>query len=605
MQVGTILRNRYKIIRLLGSGGFGQTYLAEDLDIPSNPKPKCVVKHLRPQNRDPGVIQVAQNLFNREAEVLYRLGNLHNQIPKLFAHFQEGGEFYLVQEFIDGEDLSKEIFTGKCFEEDSVKQLLEEILEVLAVVHQQNIIHRDIKPANLMRRRHDGKIILIDFGAVKEIMTVNAEGHSDTVAIGSPGYMPNEQAARQAKLCSDVYAVGMLGIFALTGIQPQQLPIDPTTGEVIWRNWTKVSLGFARVLDKMVLYHFSQRYHSAAEALQAVSQLKPKPKPSLPRREVLKTLGWLGAGVGLTVVGGKLISGNSDSEPQIPSTTLEPAVTQITATPTSLQTLKFETVTVNQRGDITKRQNQEAKYFVENLGNGITLEMVQIPGGTFTMGSPATEAKRYSSESPQRQVKVPAFFMGRYEVTQDQYQAIIGSNPSNFKGGKRPVEQVSWNEAVEFCKRLSQQTGRKYRLPSEAEWEYACRAGTTTPFYFGETITPTLVNFNGSATPYASAPKGIYREETTEVGNFPPNAFGLYDMHGNVWEWCEDNWHDNYQGAPTDGSAWLTGGDNSRRLLRGGSWFNNPENCRSANRYRSSPDDRFIIIGFRVVVVVA
>jgi formylglycine-generating enzyme required for sulfatase activity/uncharacterized caspase-like protein len=270
-----------------------------------------------------------------------------------------------------------------------------------------------------------------------------------------------------------------------------------------------------------------------------------------------------------------------------------------------LQTFQFETVTVDAKGTITNRRNLEAKYFVEDLGNGVTLEMVQIPGGTFTMGSPETEAGRYDSESPQHQVTVPTFFMGRYQVTQAQYQAIVGNNPSYFQGAKRPVEEVSWDDAVEFCKRLNQKTKRNYRLPSEAEWEYACRALTSTPFYFGETITTDLVNYGGTVTPYASAPKGIYREETTEVGKFPPNGFGLYDMHGNVWEWCQDYWHDNYQSAPTDGSAWLTGGHNTIRLLRGGSWFNTPEFCRSAYRNWDSPDNRNYLIGFRLVVVLA
>lgn len=539
LQSGAIIRSRYKIIRLLGSGGFGETYLASDLDIPTSPKPKCVVKHLRPQSNNPAVIQIAQNLFNREAEVLYSLSNLHNEIPKLHAHFEEKQEFYLVQEFIDGEDLSKELIPGKRLNEDAVKQLVEDILTVLAVVHERSIIHRDIKPANLMRRHSNGKIVLIDFSAVKEIMTVNATGQTNlTVAIGTAGYMPNEQAAGQPKLCSDVYAVGMVGIYALTGIQPHELPKDPTTGEVIWQNWANVSDKFAAILNKMVLYHFSQRHQNAAEALQELYKIKPK-QPAQPqqkpRREVLKTLGWVGAGVGLSVVAGNLLRGNSNQQQsQTPSTPNQPTSKQVV-----LKSFPFETVTVDARGTIIRRQKQEAKSFVEDLGNGALLEMVQIPGGTFTMGSPVSEAGRSGSESPQRQVTVPAFFMGRYQVTQAQYQAITGNNPSNFKGVNRPVEKVSWNEAVEFCKKLSQKTGRNYRLPSEAEWEYACRAGTTTPFYFGETITTDLVNYNGSVTPYASAPKGIDRQETTEVGKFPPNAFGLYDMHGigNKLEW--------------------------------------------------------------------
>ncbi|WP_442949554.1 formylglycine-generating enzyme family protein [Nostoc sp.] len=241
---------------------------------------------------------------------------------------------------------------------------------------------------------------------------------------------------------------------------------------------------------------------------------KPQPPPDLSRRRVIQNVGWTVAGFSLAIVGERLLS----SSQRI-----------------NLQTFPFETVTLNAQGKITNRSNREAKYFVEDLGNGVTLEMVQIPGGTFTMGSPEGEAERESNESPQRQVKVPGFFIGKYEVTQAQYQAIIGTNPSNLKGEKRPVEQVSWDDAVEFCKKLSQKTGKTYRLPSEAEWEYACRAGTTTPFYFGETITTDLVNHDGNYL-YGSAPKGEHRQQTTDVGKFPPNSFGLYDMCGNVWE---------------------------------------------------------------------
>jgi formylglycine-generating enzyme required for sulfatase activity len=237
----------------------------------------------------------------------------------------------------------------------------------------------------------------------------------------------------------------------------------------------------------------------------------------------------------------------------------------------------------------------------ENIGNGVSLEMVKIPGGIFLMGSPETEAKRNDDEGPQHYVNVPEFFMGKYPVTQAQWQAVMGNNPSYFKGKNRPVEKVSWNEATKFCQKLSKKTGRDYRLPSEAEWEYACRAGTQTPFYFGETITPELVNYDGSYT-YGNGPKGKDREETTDVGNFPPNSFGLYDMHGNVFEWCQDVWHRNYDGAPVDGSAWVNGGDSSLRVLRGGSWYFNPRRCRSADRnFYNSVETDYSIFGFRLV----
>ncbi|WP_427157748.1 SUMF1/EgtB/PvdO family nonheme iron enzyme [Aliinostoc sp. HNIBRCY26] len=287
-----------------------------------------------------------------------------------------------------------------------------------------------------------------------------------------------------------------------------------------------------------------------------------------------------------------------------PITSPEPSKSGTVKEPTkpepkdTLPTFSFEVVTVNAQGKITNRQKRTAKYFAEDLGNGISLEMVQIPGGTFMMGSPDGEG--YDNEKPQHQVTVPGFFMGKYPVTQEQYQAIMGTNPAQFKGEKRPVESVSWDDAVEFCQKLSQKTGKTYRLTSEAEWEYACRAGTTTPFYFGETITPDLVNYDGNYS-YGDAPKGKYRQQTTNVGIFPPNAFGLYDMCGNIWEWCQDIYNNSYQGAPTDGSAWLTGSDNSLRVLRGGSWYLNPVYCRSANRNYVYRVNRYNFIGFRVV----
>ncbi len=268
----------------------------------------------------------------------------------------------------------------------------------------------------------------------------------------------------------------------------------------------------------------------------------------------------------------------------------------------SLQSFSFEVVTVDAQGKESNRRAGQAEFFAEDLGNGITLEMVKIPGGSFSMGSPETEKERDIDESPQHTVNVPSFFIGKFAVTQAQYQAVMESNPARFKGEKRPVEKVSWNDAVEFCNKLSQQTGRTYRLPSEAEWEYACRAGTTTPFHFGETITSALANYNASYI-YQSESKSEYRRQTTEVGTFPPNAFGLYDMHGNVWEWCQDLWHDSYQEAPNDGRAWLSENKELPRLVRGGSWFNNSWLCRSATRSFYVAGRRSYYVGFRVVCV--
>ncbi|MCA2828233.1 MAG: formylglycine-generating enzyme family protein [Microcystis sp. M086S1] len=315
---------------------------------------------------------------------------------------------------------------------------------------------------------------------------------------------------------------------------------------------------------------------------------------------------------------------------------------------------------------VIKKEKRQAKGIVQKLAEGVELELMEIPGGTFTMGTEDEEIERlvkkfgwegFRSERPQHRVTVSSFYMGRYPITQAQWRAVasrtdlkvernLNPDPSHFKdppkpplereasdsppfegarGGSparwdRPVEQVSWYDAVEFCARLSKLTGKEYRLPSEAEWEYACRAGTTTPFHFGETITGELANYDARKT-YADEPKGEYRRQTTPVGQFPPNAFGLYDMHGNVWEWCLDPWHENYQGEPPrDGSVWDENNNDNRyqsllistkelltdkryRVLRGGSWNVIPLNCRSAYRNRDLPVILSNFIGFRVACV--
>jgi formylglycine-generating enzyme required for sulfatase activity len=227
------------------------------------------------------------------------------------------------------------------------------------------------------------------------------------------------------------------------------------------------------------------------------------------------------------------------------------------------------------------------------------MELVYVPAGSWMMGSDT-----YNDEKPIHQVTMrEGFYMGRYEVTQAQWTAVMGTNPSRFKGDNLPVETVSWDDAQGFIRKLNARgDGFSYHLPSEAEWEYAARAGTTTAFAFGDSLSSEQANFNGDY-PYGGAAKGVYREKTTPVGSFQPNGWGLYDMHGNVWEWCEDWSHDNYNGAPSDGSAWESGGEQKERVLRGGSWGSYAAFLRSANRGRNSPDYRDSYDGFRVVAM--
>jgi formylglycine-generating enzyme required for sulfatase activity len=309
------------------------------------------------------------------------------------------------------------------------------------------------------------------------------------------------------------------------------------------------------------------------------------------RRQALQIVGLGGGGLIVAIATNALRTENPDA-PKPP--------TIAGSSPDDLSSVDIQSVNVDGTGTIIERPSGQVSAFRETLDNNAGLDMVQIPVGEFVMGSPAEEAGRQDNEGPQRAVTVPSFFIGRFQVTQAQYEAVMGQNPSRFKGADRPVEQVSWDDAVAFCENLSGLVGRTYRLPSEAEWEYACRAKTTTPFNVGPTITTDLANYNGNET-YGNGPKGIFREETTDGGSFPPNAFGLYDMHGNVWEWCLDHWHDTYDGAPTDGSAWLSSVESNSRLLRGGSWFTDPTICRSAYRGRDARDNQYHYIGFRLV----
>ncbi len=295
----------------------------------------------------------------------------------------------------------------------------------------------------------------------------------------------------------------------------------------------------------------------------------------------------------------------------------------------SLEEFTFTAVTLDEYGKVTERMTARARQFIEELASDIPLFMVEIPGGEFLMGTSDEDAtkvreeyKRYGwpddwvdREIPQHKVSLSPFYIGKFQITQDQWRIVAGwpkierdldLDPSHFKdkkdSGSRPVEQINWHEAEEFCARLAKRTGRAYRLPTEAEWEYACRAGTTTPFAFGETITPEFVNYDGNY-PYSKAEKGLDRSETIPVGSLGvANAFGLFDMHGNVWEWCGD-WYGPYsrndQIDPTGPDKGTTRG------LRGGSWFNYSINCRSAYRNFYVPDDRPYNIGLRVVVSVA
>jgi eukaryotic-like serine/threonine-protein kinase len=717
MKPGQLLCDRYRIEKALDPGGFGETFVAIDTHLPSNPQ--VVVKLLKPIDPSPATLQIAQRLFKQEAEILERLGKDNDRIPSLYAYFELESEFYLVQEYIKGNTLKDELH-GQLSESDTL-DILKEILTGLKTVHPA-VIHRDLKPANIIRRGIDQKLVLIDFGAVKQvrIATVTTPNPviSRTISIGTNGYTPNEQWSGAPKLASDIYAVGAIAIQCLTGSAPDLL-FDEDSLKLEWQHLRQVNRDLVQVLNKMVAPDYRQRYANAAEALQVIESLispsaPPQIQPSIPvpipipipvlvpisppipipiivpapaqpipvaqpplqtpanqrvpksptkqvqqpvnrgvktpapnkiqspvkkqvktpskginRRNFFKWLGFGGVGavsvLALSQIGKKssevLVPTRIDleetnSSPSVPATPTNlketnspPSVpaTQVDNTP-KLTRIKFTSVKLNGKGVIIAKPAGSAQIYTEALGNGVDLKMVKIPGGKFMMGSPDSEKDREANESPQHQVTVSEFYLGQTLVTQSQYQAIMGNNPSYFKGNNKfPVEQVSWLDAIEFCEKLSQKTNRTYRLPSEAEWEYACRAGSTTPYAFGETINRSVVNYFPNYAYAGAARLGYNGYNITPVASFPPNLFGLYDMHGNLDEWCLDEPTDNYNGVPTDGSArgnTISQNKNNRCLVRGGSYDAFVEDCRSANRRYHS----YIVastsgktFGFRVV----
>jgi eukaryotic-like serine/threonine-protein kinase len=533
------------------------------------------------------------------------------QIPTFIDYFEENSELYLVQEWIDGITLHQEFTTRGKFTQIQTIQLLIDILIPLVFCHQEQLIHRDLKPENIMRRRENGQLVIIDFGVAKDMD--KSSGNSLSYA-GTPGYAAMEQTRGKPLPASDIYAVGIIGIEALTGMQPDKFEYNEGTLEIAWRQHTNATDAFADVLSRMVRQIPNNRYSDAKAALEALSTLQQPTrinqqqtqqptilvtnKPPQPTKKITPH------SAPASNIFQQVVSIEPTANPPIKqSPPIDPHLTYV-----------FETVTLDKTGQIIKKSPGKAKYLPVDLGEGIILEMVYIPPGKFWMGSPEGEGDK--DEKPQHLVNVSAFYLGKYPITQSQYQAIMGKNPSDKKSDNHPVTRVYWNDAKEFCERLSMATNRVYRLPSESEWEYACRAGTTTPFYFGETITSDVANYYGTST-YANELKGKNRGGTTEVGKFPPNAFGLYDMHGNLAEWCEDIRHDNYKRAPTDGSAWLIGSLFDRievwlnksdfdKIYRGGAYFDIPEDCRSAARQMPRlpfvGEEKYFGYGFRIVL---
>ena len=553
--------HRYEIHRILSEvGGMGVVYHATDM----NMRAEVVIKESR-FNDDaflratfPGLrpdqlkrqVNLWRAAFEREARLLF--GLRHNSLPRALNYFELSyGNQFLVMEMIPGKDLSdllEERTTAGHgpFPVDQILDWADQLLDVLSYLHmefEQPIIHRDIKPQNL-KRTPKGQIILLDFGLAKGshpgISAVGKSNPGHTLAYAAPEQIGGEPTDPK----TDIYSLGVTLYHLLTGQIP---PNAVQRANAIARSKTNEDpIEPAHKINTAIGVEISQVLH------QAVALLPDERFESVNKMRAA-----------LRYAAGRSGERSSTTKANYEESTLPTYEESSPSEPSSL---------------------------VEELGNGVKLEMIRIGGGSFSMGT--LDTLSLDGEHPRHFVTLSPFYSGRYPITQAQWQAVMGNNPSHFKGEYLPVENVSWHDAIRFCETLSARTGKPYRLLTEAEWEYACRAGTVGDYSFG--------NDESQLKEYAWF-AGNSAQQTHPVGQKRPNPVGLHDMHGDVWEWCND-WHDDqYYGQSPDLDP-KGPGSGTARVLRGGSWTDDAYSCRSARRNSGEPFSRNLNVGFRVAI---
>lgn len=604
--VGTTLDGQYQIEAFLGRGGMGTVYRARHILLGDQVAIKILPPHLTADS-------AALRRFLREGQAARRFR--HPSVVTVHDLRTSGNTVYMVLEYVHGRTLAAKLREHGSFSPSEAVRLITPIAEALDAAHAVGVVHRDLKPDNIMISEGDGALTvkLLDLGIAKVRDTSATALTGSGQILGTPYYMSPEQWGAgsrdgddQIDGRADVYSLAVVIFELVTGRVPfdggsiqeiaskHLLSNPPLLHEVRPGTSVAFSAAIARAMSKDRSSRHSRCGELVAELIQAITA-----ELNAPTEQHIKTLETI-AQSGFDPLATKQIDYAFD-----------PNATLVSSPTTAPSEVEFTVITVDSTGSIINSDICSRAVYREKLP-GAVIELVEIPAGSFWMGSPETEAKRLAEESPQHLVTLPRFRMARTPITQAQWRAVaafaavrrnLAISPSKFKGDDLPVENVSFEDCEEFCARLSAYTGKRYSLPTEAQWEYACRAGTDTPFHLGASITADLANFNGIFR-YLDAPRGTNRGQTTPVGSFAyANHFGLLDMHGNVWEWCLDTWHNSYDGAPADGSAWIDAGDASRRVIRGGSWYSNSSLCRSAARTASVFTACSDWLGLRVVVL--
>ena len=578
--VGDLIMNRYKVLAELGRGGMGVVYRC--FDEVSN-----IEVVLKPLSQELAASGWEMDTIKRNFELVQQLNHQYIANYKNLEQDPVSGGYLLIMEYVDGEELRYFLRRKQdegSFNEELVIKLTHQIAEALDYAHKRKIIHRAIKPANIMVDRN-GDIKLLDFGLAAQIHSslskVTKDNHEDTS--GTVPYMSPEQwICRPQTAASDQYSLAATLYEVFSGNPPfdsaDKDNVRHCALNVVPEMLTGVSPAIARAIARALSKNPKDRFACCSDFAAALGGNKIK-SAKVPKKGSFSK--WAAALIMILLLGAGG-AGFTSSEKEVPV----PA-------PVSVSVPKPKKLTV-------ALENQElAKIDC----NGVSLEMVKIKAGTFTMGSPEGELGRSRDETQHQVTLTKDYWLGKFEVTQAQYEAIMGNNPSSYKGSNRPVEEVSWKDAKEFCNKLNERyagklpAGYKFDLPTEAQWEYACRAGTTTALNNGKNLTSEdSVCQNLDEVAWY---RGNSRRKTHPVGEKKPNAWGLYDMHGNVWEWCRD-WDASYIGDVTDPTG--PSGSHSHRVLRGGSWDSRAVGCRSANRGGSDPRDRVNHIGFRLAL---
>lgn len=567
LRKGTILHGVYRIDDYLSSGGFGNTYVATNVEFEET----VAIKEFfmrgvtqRDANNTTVSVSNSENIqqfeeqrekFKKEARRLRKLKNEH--IVRVHDLFEENGTAYYVMDYIDGESLAERLKrTDKSFSEAEVKKLLPQLLDALKEVHQNKIWHLDLKPGNVMLD-NNGKVYLIDFGASKQIRA-NGGITTSTALCYTPGYAPNEQIGQMYDRFgpwTDIYALGAT-IYTLLTNKKSPVAIDiEEEGEDAYIFPTDVS----DEMRKIVIWMMQPKRKARP---QTVDEIEERLKAAKIGNKMPKTVDKKD-GEGTIIINSPIPISSSSSEPMIETKGIE-------------TTVKVSLASINHPNPI-----------IQNLINN----MVLVEGGVFMMGSTEEQNNNTNSdEKPAHYVSLSSFFIGRYEVTQEEWEAVMGNNPSNFKGVKKPVENISWNDCKTFIRKLNAITGLGFRLPTEAEWEYAARGGNSSLGY----IFPGA-NDIGSVAWYDSNSG----DQTHNVGTKLPNELGLYDMAGNVWEWCSD-WHGKYSSSSQTNPKGVASG--SCHVYRGGGWRNLDGCCRVSYRCFSTSGYRNYDLGLRLAL---